>query len=435
MTNLEKALKISLALVVVLGISSVSFLRYGDNRAQAVFSYQNAFSPNNTNEVVLRAQTKLKELNLYSGRLSGLFGLRTRNSIILFQKNNNLKETGILDIPTQNALFNIIPVTEAEADEEYLVIDYTEKGDEFLKNWLVETKNKKPDDYIQLKGKISFYGENKESPKFIFYTENEKYSLENISANDLSVFIDKYVIVSGFLLKEINELGIQSIYINYTDKDSGFDILDREEEFKKVRTWVKEKYREEGEEVFLLGAIFAYDQKTVYKSGGNSTNIIFYTENEKYSLENISSLNLENFNGKTIKVRGLLLKDYNSFGLKTIVVNYFEDSREDEFLSIGYGSTEEENLKFEKQINSEYRGDYKKIEYYGEIVVIESHQSFFGSSVATMVILVTDNNKYSIENVNYFDLTKLHGKKVKITGYLVNQYEDAGYQKIIVNHK
>ena len=49
-------------------------------------------------------QLLLKELNLYTGNIDGIFGNNTRNAVILFKKSATIDETGIVDTSTWNAL-------------------------------------------------------------------------------------------------------------------------------------------------------------------------------------------------------------------------------------------------------------------------------------------------------------------------------------------
>lgn len=49
-------------------------------------------------------QLLLKELNLYTGTIDGIFGNNTKNAVISFQKNSTIDETGIVDDSTWNAL-------------------------------------------------------------------------------------------------------------------------------------------------------------------------------------------------------------------------------------------------------------------------------------------------------------------------------------------
>ncbi len=49
-------------------------------------------------------QLLLKDLNLYTGTIDGIFGNNTKNAVISFQKNSTIDETEIVDVSTWNAL-------------------------------------------------------------------------------------------------------------------------------------------------------------------------------------------------------------------------------------------------------------------------------------------------------------------------------------------
>lgn len=53
---------------------------------------------------VRRIQTRLKELNLYTGGVDGIFGIRTQEAVIQFQKQNGLSADGIVGPATLKAL-------------------------------------------------------------------------------------------------------------------------------------------------------------------------------------------------------------------------------------------------------------------------------------------------------------------------------------------
>jgi M6 family metalloprotease-like protein len=58
-------------------------------------------------KVISRAQTRLIELGLYDGKINSRLTLETKIALTKFQKENNLKQTGLLDAPTQKALLGI----------------------------------------------------------------------------------------------------------------------------------------------------------------------------------------------------------------------------------------------------------------------------------------------------------------------------------------
>ncbi len=114
MNDREKVLKIFLVVVFLFGLSYVPALWGGGHLAQVISS--NFFSSENRNEVVSKAQAKLKELGLYRGSESGLFGVRTKNAILDYQRKVGLRDTGILDKETQDSLFGAS--LEIEPDED-----------------------------------------------------------------------------------------------------------------------------------------------------------------------------------------------------------------------------------------------------------------------------------------------------------------------------
>ena len=61
-------------------------------------------------------QLLLKELNLYTGNIDGIFGNNTKNAVISFQINATIDETGIVDDSTWNAL---VPYAKVPTNIEY----------------------------------------------------------------------------------------------------------------------------------------------------------------------------------------------------------------------------------------------------------------------------------------------------------------------------
>lgn len=53
---------------------------------------------------IKRIQTRLRDLDLYEGEITGSYNAGTRTAIKEFQKNENLSVTGFIDSPTLNAL-------------------------------------------------------------------------------------------------------------------------------------------------------------------------------------------------------------------------------------------------------------------------------------------------------------------------------------------
>lgn len=58
-------------------------------------------------------QITLKNLNLYSGQIDGVFGQNTSNAVRAFQRNNNISVDGIVGDTTWNALleYTEVPTT------------------------------------------------------------------------------------------------------------------------------------------------------------------------------------------------------------------------------------------------------------------------------------------------------------------------------------
>lgn len=55
-------------------------------------------------------QITLKNLNLYSGEIDGVFGPNTSNAVRTFQRNNNLSADGVVGDTTWNALLEYMEV-------------------------------------------------------------------------------------------------------------------------------------------------------------------------------------------------------------------------------------------------------------------------------------------------------------------------------------
>ncbi|MBQ8043478.1 MAG: peptidoglycan-binding protein [Clostridia bacterium] len=55
-------------------------------------------------------QITLKNLNLYSGEIDGIFGPNTLNSVRTFQRNNNITPDGIVGDTTWNALLEYMEI-------------------------------------------------------------------------------------------------------------------------------------------------------------------------------------------------------------------------------------------------------------------------------------------------------------------------------------
>jgi len=151
------------------------------------------FSFLNRNETVAQAQEKLTELGLYDGNISGLFGFKTRDAIFLFQERVDIPRNGILDILTQEKLFNF----SLEEEIEYVVIDNTDYGNSFLYEW-VNYMYGNPGEIVKLQGFLTLAQPSPDNfssvvevynPKssiqesFYLNQEDEIFTVKNISEN------------------------------------------------------------------------------------------------------------------------------------------------------------------------------------------------------------------------------------------------------------
>lgn len=310
MNSKVKIFEIALALIILVGISSIP-LTSPNQTASVGF----LFGSNNKNETVLKAQAKLTELGLYEGNISGLFGLRTRFAIYRFQEIKGLSKNGILDIPTQKTLFSV-------EEPEYLLINYTEYGNTYIFDWmkyyLGESGN-----LIEISGQLT---QSSETNDFTLNGEDGNiYGIKNISSRDLAEFNGKNVTLKGILSSENNSLGFPIVFINYLEAGEEISVTTisfSEEGNEHLKDWVNTTYGESHDFQGFSGN-YSLGQKVQYAPGGNKTrSIITLLNGTKYNIENISSLSMDAFIGKDIMIRGLLLNNLNSLGLKTIVINY-----------------------------------------------------------------------------------------------------------------
>jgi len=83
---------------------------------------------------VKEVQTKLKELGYYSGKIDGVFGILTKNAVTAFQKDNGLKQDGIVGEKTKEALS--VQSSQSSADTEYKllarIISAEARGEEYI---------------------------------------------------------------------------------------------------------------------------------------------------------------------------------------------------------------------------------------------------------------------------------------------------------------
>lgn len=311
MKNKEKFIQLFFIIVIVAGLAAVPMMIVGGQRASVGYF----FSSDNKNDTVLRAQTKLKELGLYEGNLSGLFGLRTMFAIYRFQEIKGLLKNGILDIPTQKNLFSV-------EETEYLIINYTEYGNTFIFDWMKYYLGESGD-LIEMRGYLT---QSSETNEFTLKGEDGNiYIIKNISSRNLAEFNEKNVTLRGILSPENNSLGVPIIFINYLE--TGEEIFPATIGFSEqgneyLKDWVKVTYGESHDFQGFSGN-YSVDQKVQYAPGGNKTrSVITLLDGTKYNIENISSMSMDGFIGKDIMIRGLLLNNLNSLGLKTIVINY-----------------------------------------------------------------------------------------------------------------
>lgn len=320
MSTREKAAKILLVLALLFGMSAISIMMAGEQQASVGLF----FGPDNTNETVLKAQTRLHKLGLYDGNISGLFGWRTRNALYEFQESNGLVRNGILDIPTQNALFAVV------VPEEYVTIDYTREGNAFLREWIGNTYNQRSK-AIEWQGKLtidtqdSFYAEDNLPTRFLIDVDGVQYSVRNISTNDLGQFVGSNVILNGFYFGRANNLGLRTIFVNYVvegDIVPAIDISYTEAGNIYLAKWIRKYYQEPGEDIDMFGALTLGDVAVRYQPQGNATRVILTSNGVSYSIENISINTIEVLQGQNVSLHGRLLEDLNELGFRTVVINY-----------------------------------------------------------------------------------------------------------------
>lgn len=311
----EKAVKILLVIVLLFGMSGISIMIAGEQRA----SVGSIFGPDNKNETVLRAQTKLKEIGIYDGRLSGLFGTRTQFAVFEFQTLKGLTPNGILDIPTQRELFA----------REYIEVGYTNDGNTFLAEWIryiLGAEGKK----FEGKGKLilaqqSEVFQNISTSLVLESEDGNSYSVKNISSRNLEEFLNKEVSINGFILSDNNNLDLPTVFVNHVEGDgqdfpTSVGYTDEGNQY--LQKWVNKIYREEPDLQGLIGVLSA-GKKVQYARGGNYTQLVLATsDGSRYSVENISTADLSSLVGNEIMIRGVVLKKLNSLGLKTVVINY-----------------------------------------------------------------------------------------------------------------
>lgn len=338
MTNSGKAVRVLLTLVFVFGISYVPTLWGGSNPAQVISSVNPGFfSASNTNETVLKAQMTLKDLGLYNGRLSGLFGIRTKQAVTSFQASSGLTQNGILDIPTQELLFGTGQEDHSEMpNPDYVQIPFTEEGNNFLQNWVSNT-------YLEEGESVSLIGELVQTGSFARYSQNNggltdivlvanntKYSIENISEFDVTFFVGGRVKLDGILLSAENNRRYRHVVINHisledVNEEGITEISYTIEGNIELQNWIFNTYGEPGNFRRMSGLLKDLGVPNTYGQGGNPTRFILYAEDgRKYSIENISGNRLDGFLNQEVLVRGFVLQNLNLLGINTIVINYVE---------------------------------------------------------------------------------------------------------------
>lgn len=332
MNTHEKVAKILLILVLLAGLAFVPIASTVGQKAQVASGTPFIYGPNNTNPIVLQAQTRLKALGFYNGNLSGLFGIRTRLAVFQFQASANLQQNGILDIPTQNALFHIAP------EPEYVSVDYTREGNIFLREWIhyAYSQEGKP---VELRGSLilgdqaAFYLDFSDPTNLILVEDDgTQYSIQNISTNDLSQFVGQHVILNGFLLGDLNSLGLSTIIVNFVhegDASPTTFINYTEDGNSYLQKIVRKYYQEEGEYVDMAGLLTFDGDRVRYGPNGEYTKAVLTVGNDKYSIENFSDNRINEFDGQVVQVRGILLANTNASGMRTIAIYYVLSGDED----------------------------------------------------------------------------------------------------------
>lgn len=330
MSNFKKVLKVGIALLVVILLSSFGvILKDENNKAQVISGTQiNVFSVFNRNEIVLEAQIILKDLGLYNGKTSGVFGFKTRDALFAYQRSVGLSQTGILDIPTQQKLFAPPPPPQIE----YTLVDHTKRGEIFLGEWVQYMTGEKTD-MTQLQGMLVpstekiVYGDHVEMSTHRLVTESGEYHVQNISDKSLEVFSDMNVTVVGYRIENPNGYGLPVMVINYILEDLNLEqyqpIGYTEDGNFSAKNWVRKAYDVTGEYIEEWGKVTIY-RPMQYNGNSYPTSIILRTDRAKYAIENISSEDLKRLEGETISLRGFLLPGTNEEGYPTIVINYLQ---------------------------------------------------------------------------------------------------------------
>ena len=101
MNKIAKGLfAVSLILMIVAAAVVFSLMPYGNSDVEESAVLKRGM----TGSQVKTVQTKLKNWGYYSGRVDGIFGAKTYNAVIAFQKKNNLTADGIVGANTAAAM-------------------------------------------------------------------------------------------------------------------------------------------------------------------------------------------------------------------------------------------------------------------------------------------------------------------------------------------
>lgn len=323
MSKKEKFIKFFLAIVFLVGVSYAPLMLDGQKGAQVI----SFFSSNNTNETVLKAQTKLKEIDLYKGRLSGLFGFRTRSAIIDFQNLVGLTPNGILDIPTQTMLFSYVPPTRQDPIEFYLVLPSTEEGNAFINIW-ANQEYEASGIPVELLGYLKDSSESavydKKNPRptsIVFSNEDGFFYVESVLPFDFTEYFGQKVMIKGVLMSSPNNRGEKHILVNpnlvteISLEDSNFDL----------NTWTMNTYNEIGTPVYKTGVLRDIGVSASYRSGGNPSSYVLYTDSGKFLIENaLENDYFRSLINQEISIEGVLMSGTNILGIQTIIVGYGE---------------------------------------------------------------------------------------------------------------
>lgn len=98
---MKKALK----LIGILCLSAIVFLGVGFISTTSQTSvYAQVYKQGNTGSTVKKIQQKLKNWGYYNGAVDGIFGPKTKEAVMYFQRRNNLTVDGIVGTKTLQAL-------------------------------------------------------------------------------------------------------------------------------------------------------------------------------------------------------------------------------------------------------------------------------------------------------------------------------------------